>query len=67
MDEWYVNLRCKRCGRFAGTVIKGKAGDKKTVGCKVCRLHTDITLKDWQFIEIPEMEINFGYYYFYNI
>jgi hypothetical protein len=66
MDEWYVNLGCKRCGRFAGTVIKGKAGDKKTVGCKVCRLHTDITLKEGQVLNLPEMEISSGSYYPYG-
>lgn len=62
MSDWFVNLRCKRCGRFVGTTVRGVAGDTKTVGCKTCRISTDIVLKDNDRVTIGDFEITMGYY-----
>lgn len=62
MYDFYINLRCRKCGRFVGTTKRGSIGQEKLVGCKQCGLSTTITLKEHQQLNIGDLEITTGFY-----
>lgn len=64
MNQWYINLKCKKCNRFMGTRKMGVGGQEVEVGCKQCKLHTSVplTAPHAQF-SIGYLDISVGHYY----
>ena len=64
--DWYINLKCKKCGRYVGVVRRAVSGQEKVVGCKQCGISMNITMKDQQHIDAGDLIIDTGYYYNYD-
>lgn len=65
-EEWYINLECKKCGRWSTIVVYGKNGQEKNVGCKQCGTSTTINLKENQQVKVADLVITSGRYYCYD-
>lgn len=65
-QEWWINLECKKCGRFSGTIVRGKTNGEKVVGCKNCGASTTINLVENQQVKIADLVITSGKHYYYD-
>ncbi len=66
MSDYYINMKCRKCGRFSGTVRTAKEGTEKIVGCKICGNSTSINLKQNQHVVVGDIEVTTGYYIPYD-
>jgi hypothetical protein len=66
MSDFYINLQCYKCGRYVGKIVQGSLGQYVVVGCKECKISTNITLKDGGQSRVGELEISTGFYYPYD-